>query len=233
MRAAGKLFALGMRQILRDGMLLVLLPAPFLMGAALRVLIPLAGSVFFCLEPWYPLSDALLLSMTPMLVAMASAFLMLDERDEGIGCYYAITPAGGQTYLMARLAWPLLWAFACAFLVQRIFGLSTLAIPIVLAAGLIGTLQGLAVAMLLVAFAGNKVEGIALSKLAGIFSLGLPAAWFLSGPARYSVAFLPSFWMGELMKRASLDPISCLAGLLSSLIFVVVLFRLFLRRTRL
>jgi len=36
-----------------------------------------------------------------MLIAMVSAFLLLEERDEGIIAFYQITPAEGYAYLTA------------------------------------------------------------------------------------------------------------------------------------
>lgn len=129
MSAVAKLFVIGLRQIVRDGMLLLLVPAPFLMGAALRMLLPLAHSILaremgFSLLPWYNLSDAFVMAMTPLLTATACAFLILDERDEGIGIYYGITPAGGRSYLLARLAVPMAWAFLSSVVVIWLFGLA-------------------------------------------------------------------------------------------------------------
>jgi fluoroquinolone transport system permease protein len=231
-----RLFLIGMRQIIRDGMLLVLIPAPFLMGAALRLLLPLADSILvretgFTITPWYSLSDGLVLTVGPAMTTMISAFLILDERDEGTGAYYSITPAAGTAYLAARLGYPLIWAVISSVLVIRIFGLAIDNIGVLLAAVLVGTLLGLIGCMLVVVFAGNKVEGLALSKLTNLLMMGLPAAWFIAAPYKYILGFLPSFWLGEIILARPEAFLPCgLAGIVVSLVWLAVLLRLFLRR---
>lgn len=240
MSAVSKLFVIGFRQVIRDGMLLVLLPAPFLMGAALCLLLPAADSytrlnMGFPLSPWFALSDGFVMSIAAVMVALVFAFLMLEERDEGMGIYYSITPAGGLAYLAARLVIPMGWAFIAGALVVHWFGLAVDSVSLIAAMMAIGTLQGVIVCMLLVIYAGNKVEGLALSKLTNLLLLGLPAAWFLDTPARLSFAFLPSFWLGELTRAATVEhvlPVEryLLAGFLISAVWIGVLTRKFLSR---
>jgi hypothetical protein len=56
---------------------------------------------------------------------------------------------------------------------------------------------GVLVALFLVAFAGNKVEGLALTKLVNL-GLVAPLLALLPSPLRYVGAPLPPFWVGEL-----------------------------------
>ncbi|UNC92003.1 hypothetical protein [Candidatus Contubernalis alkaliaceticus] len=236
-----KIFSIGFRQILRDGMLFILLPAPFLLGAALRFIIPYADGILsqqlnLSLFPWYPISDAFLLTMTPVMIAMVCAFIVLDERDESIGVYYSITPSAGWNYLIARIGLPMVWAFASSVIVVLLFGLAVDNIPVILTVSVISTLQGIIFFMLLVTLAGNKVEGLALSKITNILSLGLFVPWFLEAPYRYLFGFLPSFWIGQMIHFASQFgqsiPLSYIAmGVLSWLIWTIFLSRWFLQRT--
>lgn len=240
MSAVVKLFSNGVRQVFRDGMLLLLLPAPFLMGAALRTILPifdgiLAQSMGLSLYPWYPLSDVFVMAMTPIMTGMVCAFLILDERDEGIGTYYRITPAGGRAYLAARLGFPMLWAFISSLLVIGLFALVLEITAVILTAVVIGTFQGVIACMLLIVLAGNKVEGLALSKLTNLFVLGLPAAWFINAPYKYFLGFLPSFWMGEIVYTSTghvASPVLLygMAGILSSVVWIAALTRAFLYR---
>ncbi len=234
-----KIFKIGFRQILRDGMLLLLLPAPFLMGAALRVLLPFVHRlsmerIGFPLEPWYPVSDALVLTMTPAMTAMICAFVILEERDEGISLYYNITPAGGSSYLTARIALPMIWGLLSTLLVVRLFAFGTYDILTLLTASVIGTLQAIVVSMFLVTVAGNKVEGLALAKLTNLFLMAFVIPWVLPSPLRMMLGILPGVWIGEILKGESLE-ISTLmlygiAGLISCGILMALLRRLFLRR---
>ncbi len=240
MSAVMKLFFSGVRQIFRDGMLSILIPAPFLMGAALWFALPFADSLLlqemdFTIKPWFSLSDGFLMVMTPVMIGMVFAFLLLDERDEGIGIYYRITPAGGSAYLIARLGIPMIWSFFISLLVLGFFGLSLDNLMIIIIVAALGSLQGVISCLFLAVLAGNKVEGLALSKLLNITVLGLPIAWFINEPYRYLLGFLPSFWIGEVIYtsiRAEALPIliNSFAGLLSSLVWIIVLIWLFLFR---
>jgi fluoroquinolone transport system permease protein len=241
MSAVLKLFSSGVRQVTRDGMLLLLLPAPFFMAAALRIILPIADSILtreagFSLNFWYPLSDAFVIAMTPIMVAVVCAFLMLDERDEGIGVYYRITPAGGRAYLAARLGLPMVWAFISTLIVIILFALALADAAVILTTAVIGIFQGIIACMLLVVLAGNKVEGLALSKLTNFFIIGLPAAWFISSPYKYVFGFLPSFWMGEIVYTSAVSGSAPFllygaAGILSSLLWTAALTRAFLYKT--
>jgi fluoroquinolone transport system permease protein len=163
------------------------------------------------------------MAMTPVMTGMVCAFLMLDERDEGIGTYYRVTPAGGRAYLAARLGFPMLWAFISSLLVIGLFALAVKNVAVIITAAVLGTFQGIITCMLLVVLAGNKVEGLALAKLTNFFVLGLPAAWFINAPYKYLLGFLPSFWLGEIMRASiangALPVLLCgLAGILSSVV---------------
>jgi len=97
------------------------------------------------------------------------------ERDVGIGAYYGVTPAGIRAYLAARLGLPLLWTFISSRLVIGPFNLAAkdMAVIVIIAAALLGTLLGVTVCILLVVLASNRVDGLALSKLANFLVLGL------------------------------------------------------------
>lgn len=233
-----RIFKIGFRQILRDGMLLMLLPAPFLMGFVLKNIIPIIDSILvdkinFSISNWYRISDAMLISMAPILTAMIAAFVLLDERDEGTGAYYLITPSNGGAYLTARVFFPMLWAFFSSVLVMFFFALDVKDISIILCSSLIGTMQGGVFCMFLVSAAGNKVEGLALSKLTNILTMGFVVPWFISSPIKYVFGALPSFWIGELIKGTNVifsTARLCLIGVATSVIWIIVFIRIFKKR---
>jgi len=234
MRQTIRLFKMGMRQITRDGMLFALLPAPFLLGLFVRFGVPfvdflLQRELSFSIQPWYSLADAMLLAMTPLLLGMSSAFVLLDEKDEGTGLYYQITPVGGYAYLGARIGIPMIWSFLCSIFVTMVFGISGAPFARVAAAALISSLLGLSVSMMVVSFAGNKVEGLAISKLSGIILIGLAAVWFVPAPYRYLASFLPSYWLGDLVQNGA-SLLSLLGGLLTGILWIGVFTGVFLRK---
>lgn len=235
MKHTMRLFQIGLRQISRDGMLLVMIPAPFLAGIFFRFAIPYLNQILtarfsFSLTAWYGLADGMLICLTPMFMAIISAFLLLEERDEGLGAFYRITPAGGICYLSARIGIPMIWAFAATILITGIFHLTDLSFAVIMLTALLGSLTGIALAMMVVSIAGNRVEGLAVSKLMGITFLGLILIWFVPAPYHYCMAFLPSFWIGKLL-RNGVDFLSFILGMGTCFFWIAVFMRRFLNRS--
>lgn len=232
MKPAIRVFQMGLKQIARDGMLLVLLPLPFFVGAVFKFGVPplnglLTETWSFSLLPWYGLVDGLLVCLAPMMAAMAAAFLLLDERDAGVSAFYQVTPAGGGRYLAARIGLPMLWAFAATLAAAALFHLSALAPGAILAAAFVSTLTGAALAMMVVAIARNRVEGLAVSKLMGISFVGLILVWFVPAPYSYLSSFLPSFWVGRLILRGA-DPLTLVLGAGCSCLWIALFSKRFL-----
>lgn len=222
-----RLMAGGFRLIRRDTMLLMLLFAPWLSGAAIGLGLPavaplLQSALGFDLTPWYPLADLLMLMLTPMMAGMLSGFLMLDERDEGVGAYYAVTPIGGLKYLVSRLSLPVLWSVIVAPLLMAAFSLSHPYWLRVMAIALVGGLCAAASALLLLAFAGNKVEGLAVSKLQGLILLPVVIPFFTQSPWAMIAGVFPAYWMGAVFSGPLM---LLLPGLGVSLLWLWVLYR--------
>lgn len=234
MKQTIKLFRIGLKQVAKDGMLLVLLPAPLLVGLTFKFAIPFADSMLsdklsFYLQPWYGLADGILICLTPMFTAMVSAFLTLEERDEGINAFYQITPAGGYSYLAARIGIPSMWAFAATIIVAGWLNISGLRAAALWTCSFISTLEGIALFMMLVSTAGNRVEGLALSKLMGVSLLGLTIVWFIPAPHSYFSAFMPSFWIGKIIMDGT-TVFSAATGMLSCLIWIALFIKKFMLR---
>jgi len=192
--------------IRRDPMLMLMLFAPFLAGTVfyfgLPMLRPVLLSAFaFDIAPWYVLADMMLLTLTPLLAGTLCGFLMLDERDDGIGSYYTVTPIGRGGYLVSRLVFPILWSVIIAPVLMALFSLSHPEYIRVFAVALIGGLFGAFYALMLLAFAGNKVEGLAVSKMMGLTMLPMLLPFFIRSPWTAFAGIFPAYWMGVLMQN--------------------------------
>lgn len=236
MRQTLKVFSIGMHVVMRDAIMLFLIPAPFLVGITFYYLLPWLNQLLlerfsFSFEEWYPLADGLMIILTPTLLTMSSAFLLLEECDEGLGSYYQITPAKQFHYLMARIGLPALWGFLCALGIASWFGLSQLSFSVILACSFLAVLFGSSVAIMIVALASNRVEGLAISKLTGITMLGMFIAAFVSDSWRWLAGILPSFWLGELILEKALW-FNLLLGTASSLIWIILFTRKFIKKIR-
>lgn len=213
------------KQIWADAMLSVLLFVPLLMGLAFRFGVP-ALEEFLCartekavvLAPHYPVFDLLLAVMTPVMFSAAGALVILDEADSGISRAYMTSPVGRSGYLLSRIGVPTVLATAYCVLVTAVFRLSDLPFARVLLLSLCSGALGVTVALMIPSLAKNRVEGMAVSKLAGLVMLGIPAALLLPAPLKYVGGILPSFWMTELVFDGSnwnAIPALCTSVLLS------------------
>ena len=113
---------------------------------------------------------------------------MLDERDERLIDYYAVTPLRKQGYYMYRLFLPVL----ITLLVSLLYQAEHWPVLILLA------VEAPIYALFLVAFAANKVEGLALSKLVGLLLIGAICAYFVPERWQWLAAPLPTYWPSRL-----------------------------------
>ncbi|QNM06275.1 hypothetical protein [Qiania dongpingensis] len=234
MKQTMRLFKIGLKQISKDGMLIVLIPAPFLAGVFFKFVIPFLNHILtakyqFSIIAWYGLADGMMICLTPIFTAIISAFLLLEERDEGLSAFYQITPAEGYSYLSARIGIPMIWAFAATITVSFLLNLSSLSLQIIFLSSIISSLTGISLAMMVASIAGNRVEGLALSKMMGLSFMGLILVWFVPAPYHYFMAFLPSFWIGKLLADGA-DFFMFLLGVLTSFIWIALFTRRFLKR---
>ena len=111
-----------------------------------------------------------MVAVIPMLFGMVYAFILLDESDMHILQVISITPAGKKNFLYMRMIVPALLSFVMVLLSVALTSpvpsegwLRTLFVSILLAG------QVPFVFLFIGSLAGNKVEGLALSKLYGVF----------------------------------------------------------------
>lgn len=216
----------------RDPMLILLMVAPFFAGGVIGIGLPYLAPVLmdafaFDLTPWYPVFDMLMLMLAPLMAGMLTGFLMLDERDEGVGYYILVTPADGIWYLFSRLGFPIAWSLMITPLLSSLFSLSGIALWRVACMAAIGGMAGSAQALLLLAFAKNKVEGLAISKIMGILLLPVFVPLFVTAPWGYGFGVFPAFWMGAMFDG---PPYLLFPGLVVGFIWLFILYRRFENR---
>ena len=78
-----------------------------------------------------------------------------------------------------------------------LFRLTALSAGTILFLSLAETVQGINIALLVVALSSNKLEGMAVTKLSSLMMLGAAAPYFVPAPVCLCFAFLPSFWVGK------------------------------------
>ncbi|WP_405176238.1 hypothetical protein MHI27_10870 [Paenibacillus sp. FSL H8-0261] len=178
---------------------------------------------------------AIFLVMTfPMLTGMMTGLLMLDERDENVISYYAVTPLMRKGYMVYRLVLP---SLLCTFLSSLFFivsGLSSFQLEHIYILLLLA-FEAPCFALFLASFAANKVEGLALSKIGGLFIAGPIVAYFVPSPWQFIGAWIPTYWPAKLffVIEASSGFIVLayfMVGLLFHLSLLSIMIRIFIKR---
>jgi fluoroquinolone transport system permease protein len=171
------------------------------------------------------------LCLPAYLIGWVTGFLFLEDRDEGTLMAIDITPVGKAGFMGHRVAVTVLLTTAVT-----LFG-ARLVVPeagwaLAALVAIFVSLQAVSAAFVLPAVARNKVEGLAVTKLANIAAIA-PLLAIVPSPLRYLVGVVPSFWVGELFglsSRPYLPMPAVVAFALAAHIAVALLLYLLMRR---
>lgn len=235
MRAIRLSFLHMLEFIRHDMMLFAAGLAPLLAGAALRFGVPFLEKLLVSyigaeavLTPYYGLFDIFFASIAPAMFGFIAAMVMLEEHDDHIDRYLFITGLGRNGYLVSRIVIPAFGAFVVTALLLPVFRLSALSAAGIVLLSLTGTLQGIIIALLIVALSSNKLEGMAITKLSALMIMGAVAPYFVPKPVCYCLSILPSFWIGMAILENEL--IYMMMSVLAAGIWIFVLLRVFYRK---
>jgi fluoroquinolone transport system permease protein len=196
-----------LRGAYRDPLLVMLVLAPVIWTTGVAVLTPrvtglLAERNGFDLVPYYPLVlTGFLLLTSVIIVGALAAFLILDEIDAGTLAALRVTPVPMSVFFGYRAA--------TVVVVTTVYVVVTLSYSGILRAGIswalipIGLLAGLSAVvtlLLIVAMAGNKIQGLAAVRGLGMLIAGLPClAWFAASPWDLAFGVLPPYWAAKAL----------------------------------
>ncbi len=228
-----------LRGISRDPMLAVGILGPLALLTFIRYGFPIIDifveeSFSLNLSHYSRFMTSLFMLITPMLVGMMAGFLMLDERDEQMVSYYAVTPLTRRGYLIQRLGLPTVLSIGLNVMFLSLSGLEPFNWLGQLAVIMMLALETPMFALFLVSFASNKVEGLALSKVGGIFLAGPIFVYFIPGAWSWTGSILPMFWTARLyemgMQLSDYSRLLYAVNVIIALGIHVLLFLLMLRR---
>lgn len=195
-------------QITKDMMLFAAASAPLLAGLAFHFGIPFLETMIEkylgianVLQPYYGIFDGLLVLLSTIMYCFIGAMCVLEELDEGTARYLCVTPLEKKGYLASRLGIPAVIAFVVSFVTVGIFSLEKYKPAILLLLSVSAMLQGLAIGLMVISLSHNKLEGMALTKLSGVFLLGLVIPYFIEEGSRWVGGVFPGFWMSMLLRE--------------------------------
>ncbi|BBZ61175.1 hypothetical protein [Mycolicibacterium monacense] len=189
----------------RDPLLVMIVFAPVIWTSAVALLTPrvtemLAEKQGFDLVPYYPVILTGFLLLTSIIIAGAlAAFLVLDEVDAGTLTALRVTPVKLSVFFAYRAV--------TVVVVTTVYVVTTLSLSGILQPGMtgalipIGLLSGLSAVvtlLLIVAMAGNKIQGLAAVRGLGMLIAGLPCLpWFIDSAWNLAFGVLPPYWAAK------------------------------------
>lgn len=229
------MFKIMVKQISRDFMMVMLIVAPFLCGAFFKFGIPLLEKTVLLkigygqiLVPYYELFSWLMAMICGMLFAFAGGLVILGELDDSIAKYVCVTPAGISGYLSSRILIPGVLSGIGALVVVPVFSLCSVGLIILIVMMISTVLSGIITALLVVAISSNKVEGMAVGKLSGLFGVFYFVPMLIKGNIKYAFSIFPMFHIGEWSLNGGVDKL-IIAGILFA-VWIFVLYRLFVKK---
>lgn len=233
LRALGPIDA---RSVQRDPLLRWTIVLPLLLALAARWFFPLMvarlGALFGAdMLPYYPpMMGVALLLLPPLLVGMVVGFLLLDQRDDQTLVALQVTPLPLAGYLAYRIAVPLLLSMLVSAAVLPLAGMARMGPLPLLAVALTAAPLAPIAALFLASFAGNKVQGFALTKVSGILLIPPLAAYFVESGWQHAFGLLPTYWPARLYWGAQAGESDLWFYLGAGLLYQGVLLALLLRR---
>ena len=188
-----------LKSVARDSLLLMISFGALILAVLFRFLVPfvtdwMRAAYAIELTPYYPLFASVIILLVPGLVGVVVGLLLLDERDEHMLTALLVTPVPFSSYLIYRLGLPVALSFVLTPLMVNVAGLAVIPLGELLLLSVLSAISGATTALLLAAFAENKVTGLAVLK--GIQSLQmLPLiAYFVAPPLQWTAGIIPSYW---------------------------------------
>lgn len=137
---------------------------------------------------------AVALVLPATLTGWVTGFLLLEDRDDGPLLAIDVTPVGKLGFITYRV---LVTAVVTAAITATAVWLMDLEIERAATVIMVAA-EAVIAAALLPAFARNKVEGLALTKLTSIMAV-VPLLALIPSPWRFVAGAVPSYWLGEMM----------------------------------
>lgn len=206
MNAVLKSFMIFIKQISRDGVLIMVLLAPVLMGFFFRFGIPAVEGLLTdhlkteeCIRPYYGIIDLMLASMSTYMYCFVVAMTMLDEYDSNIIHHLTVTPLRKNGYLFSRLYLPTGIGFLASLIIVNLFALTQWTLQKMIIICILTSIMAMSIALIIFSFSKNKVEGMAVAKISGLFLVGLAVPYFIDSNLQYLFVVFPAYWVAKVM----------------------------------
>lgn len=182
------------RLIRRDGIVFMAWLGPLALLLFLAVALPI-GQRYVDVSAFLPWVAGFAAALVPYIPGAGVGFMLLDEMDHGLIRFYSISPLGLRGYVFYRLiaAWlpAVVYLALLPILLPWVQGSIAVYVLQAGAAALGAPLMALAIGVL----AGNRVEGLAVSKGLGVTLAAPLLPLWVAAPWWWPALLLPPYWV--------------------------------------
>lgn len=193
-----RLFKHELRSITRDKMYIFFAFFPLILAGIAYFLIPYLEEQSSALA-----SDIVVLIfilMNGFIFGAITGFTLLDDQDDNVLLTLKITPISVKYYVLLKLLISYIFGIFATFLLLLVSGfLVDTDILDVIYILILTPLQGPIYALLINAFANNKVEGFVMMKLSGLILMTPIASLFLIDWTELFLGIFPGFWTARII----------------------------------
>lgn len=189
----------------------------------------------FDLSPYNtPIVSYLFVLIAPMQMGVMTGFLIMDEMDGNVLTALRVTPLPVSYYAAYRFILVIILSLICVLILMPLTGLVPIPFLRLLPAALSAALSGPVFALIIAAFAGNKVEGFAISKAMGILGVAPIIAYFIKPPYQYLFGVFPTYWpvkaFWSALEGGSSYRLYSLVGVLYLTVILILLLKRFVKK---
>lgn len=178
-----------------------------------------------------------LILMTAFIYGAVTGFTLLDDQDDLVLYSLRITPIKVSYYIASKLLLSYLFGVLATLLVIFITGFLDANLLDIFMITLLASLQAPIIALIVNAFASNKVEGFVVMKGSGIILLIPVAAIFITNWTELFLGIVPGFWVARMVSITLIPStyllnqyVYFIIGLIINLAFIYLLFNRYKKR---
>lgn len=227
------------KNISRDSIMILPIIIPVFLTLLVNIALPLLAKFIqnqfsFDISVHYPFVISMILLFTPMFVGMLSGLIILDEKDENMLAYFAVTPLSKTGYLFYRMVTPAITSFLFSFIIIFFTNIISINILAAIPALCIAAMEASVMAVILGTYAGNKLEGLALSKGLGILEIIPIAGYLLKTKWSLILGLSPTYWIPKIFIAGQNGEkeywLYIIAGLIVHIVFFLIALNIYKKK---
>lgn len=197
-----KLIGYEIKNIVRDRLMLILLLYPLLIGGVGRYLLTLDSISLISVE----LVNVVGIIISGFLFGAIAGFSILDNRDDFVFTSISISPLSLKMFVWTKIVFIYGLSLVSSIVVVLIAGIHSLSWGQVLVLSLLSGLQVPLHALIINAFASNKVEGFVIMKATGFLMIFPVISYLFVDVKQWLFSIAPGFWLVKATQSILLKP---------------------------